>query len=63
MDGRVAPILLWEKHPALVGTGVALLLMILLMMKRLIFGRRPKVVVQRVESAAPPIRSAGKQKT
>ncbi len=62
MDGRVAPILLWEKHPALIGTAIALLLMILLMMKRLIFGRRPKIVVQRVESAAPPIKSAGPPK-
>ena len=58
MDGKIAPILLWEKHPAFVGTAVALALMILLMFKRLIFGRRPKVIVQRVESHAPPIRSA-----
>lgn len=59
MDGKVAPILLWEKHPAFVGAAAALALMILLMLKRLLFGRRQKVIVQRVESPAPPIRSAG----
>jgi hypothetical protein len=46
LDGRVSPLLLWEKHPAtLVVTGF-LALALLLMMKRLLFGTRAKIVVQ-----------------
>ena len=39
MDGRVSPILLWEKHPAIV-IGFALLgLIVLLLLRRLLFAR------------------------
>jgi hypothetical protein len=63
IDGKVAPILLWERHPAFVIAAGVFALIMLAMMKRLVFGgRRPKVVVQRVEvpaaSKAPPIKSA-----
>jgi hypothetical protein len=45
-EGRVSPILLWEKHALLlVGAGF-LLLIVLLMLKRLLFGARPRVIVQ-----------------
>lgn len=57
-DGRVAPRLLWEKHPVAVGSVLALMLLVLVMLKRMVLGRRPKVIVQRVESpAAPPIKT------
>jgi hypothetical protein len=46
LDGRVSPWLLWEKDPvALVGTGL-LALILLLLTRRLLFGTRPKIVVQ-----------------
>ncbi len=41
-EGRIEPILFWEKHPLAVGVGVLLGLMILLWLKRLILpARRP----------------------
>ncbi len=65
LDGKIAPILLWERHPAFVVTAGVLALMILAMMKRLLFGRRQNVIIQRVEAVpaqastkAPPIKSA-----
>jgi nitrogen regulatory protein PII-like uncharacterized protein len=57
LDGRVAPILLWEKHPVFIGAAAFGLLVLLALLKRLIFGRRPAVIVER-RSEAPPIRSA-----
>jgi hypothetical protein len=39
-DGRVSPVLIWEKHPIAVLTGLGLLLMVLLMLRRLFFPRR-----------------------
>jgi hypothetical protein len=46
LDGRVSPLLLWEKHPlSIVLSGVALIVLLLLM-KRLLFGTRPRIVVQ-----------------
>jgi nitrogen regulatory protein PII-like uncharacterized protein len=67
MDGKVSPILLWEKHPAFVGAALLIALILMAMLKRLLFGRRPNVIVQRVEapaakraSNAPPIRTADK---
>jgi hypothetical protein len=45
LDGRVSPLLLWEKHPvSLVAAGV-LLLVLLLLLRRLLFGTRPKIIV------------------
>ena len=46
LHGRVSPWLMWEKHPvSLAATGV-LVLILLLLIRRLLFGSRPKVVVQ-----------------
>ena len=64
MDGKVSPILLWEKNPYFVGAFAFMALSMLLMLRRLLFGRRPKVIVQTVEAKepkraanAPPIRT------
>ena len=46
LDGRVSPLLLWEKHPVLLVATAFLALALLLMMKRLLVGTRPKIVVQ-----------------
>ena len=60
-DGKVAARLMWEKHPAVsIGVGV-FALMILSMLKRLVFGRRQKVIIKQVpavvSTSAPPIKS------
>jgi hypothetical protein len=60
-DGKVAPRLMWEKHPvSVVGLGVFALIL-LSMTKRLIFGRRQKVIIKHMPAAAaasaPPIKS------
>ena len=39
-DGRVSPILIWEKHPVAVFAGLVLVLLALLMLRRLFFPRR-----------------------
>ncbi len=45
LDGRVSPVLLWEKHTiSLAGTAL-LALALLMMLKRLVFGTRPRIVV------------------
>jgi hypothetical protein len=46
LDGRVSPLLLWEKHPLSIVLSGVTLIVLLLVMKRLLFGTRPKVVVQ-----------------
>ena len=52
LDGRVSPWLMWEKHPvSLLGTGLVALILLLLL-KRLLFGTRPKVVVHQGVLAA-----------
>ena len=56
-------ILLWEKHPIFVGLFGLFALIVLLMLKRLLFGRRSKVIVQHVpapaaSASAPPIKTA-----
>lgn len=43
-DGRVAPILMWEKHPSAFGVAGVLALFLLLLVNRLLFGRRRRVV-------------------
>ncbi len=45
-EGRVSPILLWEKDGIVLVVAVLLGLMLLLLLKRLLFGTRPKVIVQ-----------------
>jgi hypothetical protein len=60
-DGKVAPRLMWEKHPVVTGGAGVFALMILGMLKRLIFGRRQKVIIKQVVAAgsatAPAIKS------
>jgi hypothetical protein len=52
LHGRVSPWLMWEKHPvSLAATGV-LALILLLLIRRLLFGTRPKVIVQHGSSVA-----------
>ena len=48
LDGRISPILLWEKHGIVLAAAAVLALMLLLILKRLLFGTRPRVVVQHV---------------
>lgn len=64
IDGKVSPILLWEKHPVFLIGSLLAGLIVLGMLKRALFGRRPRVVIQRIEtparaaSAAPEMRRA-----
>jgi len=46
LDGRVSPLLLWEKHAVWLAAAVVLSLALLMMLKRLVFGTRPKIIVQ-----------------
>jgi hypothetical protein len=46
LDGRVSPVLMWEKHTLAVVAASLLSLMLLLMLKRLLFPARPRIVVQ-----------------
>jgi hypothetical protein len=46
LDGRVSPMLLWEKHAVWLAAAVVLSLALLMMLKRLVFGTRPKIIVQ-----------------
>ena len=46
LDGRVSPLLLWEKHALWLSAAAVLSLMLLLILKRLMFGTRPKIIVQ-----------------
>jgi len=46
LDGRVSPVLLWEKHGVALVAAALLALMLLLMLKRLMFGARPRIIVQ-----------------
>ena len=39
-DGEVSPVLLWEKHTVLISVMAVLSLLILLILKRIVFGRR-----------------------
>ena len=48
LDGRISPILLWEKHGIVLAAAAVLALLLLLILKRLLFGTRPRVVVQHV---------------
>ncbi len=46
VDGRVSPVLLWEKHGYTLAAAALILIMLLLLLKRLLFGARPRIVVQ-----------------
>ena len=52
LDGRVSPMLLWEKHAVWLAAAVVLSLALLMMLKRLVFGTRPKIIVHGELSAA-----------
>ncbi len=57
-SGRVSPVLLWEKHTVAVSLAGAVSALLLLFLLRLVFPRRPRVIVQQAPSkSAPPIRS------
>lgn len=63
VDGKVSPALLWEKHPVFVAALGFLALFVALILKRLLFGRRTKVIIERVAvptsaASAPPIKTA-----
>ena len=62
-DGKVAPRLVWEKHPVVTGSLGVFILAVLSLIKRLIFGRRRKVIIQQIPMAirngAPRIKSKG----
>jgi hypothetical protein len=45
-EGRVSPVLLWEKDGIALIVAILLGLMLLLLLKRLLFGSRPRVIVQ-----------------
>jgi hypothetical protein len=46
IDGRVSPILLWEKDGIALIIAAVLALILLLMLKRLLLGTRPRIIVQ-----------------
>ena len=48
IDGRVSPLLLWEKDGTVLAAAALLGLILLLILKRLMFGTRPRVIVQNV---------------
>ncbi len=48
LDGRVSPVLLWEKHGVALVAAALLGLVLLLILKRLVFGTRPRIVVQQI---------------
>jgi hypothetical protein len=54
LDGRVSPMLLWARHPIVIVATLLMTLLVLLMVKRLVLGTRPKVVVRQI--AAPQSR-------
>lgn len=39
-DGQVSPVLLWEKHPVVIGVAALALILLLLIFRRLLFSRR-----------------------
>ena len=43
-DGRVSPVLLWEKHPVVIVGALLAVLILLLMLRRLLFPRRRRQV-------------------
>ena len=60
VDGKVSPLLLWEKHSVFVVAFGLFAFVVLAMLKRLLFGRRPRVIVQKVaiDRGAPAIKTA-----
>ena len=52
LEGRVAPSLLWAKHAAALVAVGALLLILALFIRRLIFPPRPRILVQQIPGAS-----------
>jgi hypothetical protein len=46
LDGRVSPMLLWEKHALWLSAAAVLSLLLVAVLKRLLIGTRPRIVVQ-----------------
>lgn len=55
-EGKINPLLLWYKDPVSLSVLLIGMLALLLMLKRLLFGTRPKVVVQRSMPQRAPVR-------
>ena len=52
-DGRINPLLLWYKDPVSLGAVLVGALALLALLKRLLFGTRPRVVVHQMPARAP----------
>jgi len=52
LDGRIAPRLIWEKHALSLAIGALLMAMLVLVLRRLLVGSRPKVILQQAAMAA-----------
>jgi hypothetical protein len=59
LNGRVSPWLMWEKHPVSLATAGVLGLILLLLMRRLLFGTRPRIIVQHSPGVSGPGRDRG----
>jgi hypothetical protein len=46
LEGRVSPLLLWVKHPVAIVGSIIALLVLLVLLKRLLLGTRPRIIVQ-----------------
>jgi hypothetical protein len=55
----VSPWLLWEKHPVSLAVAGVLALILLLLTRRLLFGTRPKIIVQHSSGVAGSGRASG----
>lgn len=58
-DGRISPMLLWYKDPVALSAVLVAALVLLLMLKRLIFGVRPKVIVRTQMPPRAGVRNRG----
>ena len=54
VEGRINPILLWEKHPVVIIAGLVLALLLMLMLRRLLFARPRRAAAPCRRSAAEP---------
>jgi len=59
LQGRVSPWLMWEKHPVSLAVAGVLALILLLLTRRLLFGTRPKIIVQHSSGVAGSSRARG----
>ena len=52
LHGRVSPWLMWERHPVALAATAVLALILLLLIRRLLIGSRPRIVVQQASGRA-----------